>query len=135
MEGLRAQISVELAVIASIMVGLLLAIYIASGNLRIMWDEQRQSMEAGQVAFRVAFAINRAAAGGNGTTVKFFNSAPAGVENVTLYNGRTVRAYTLSGAYSSAGLVTNRTQASGAIPINQEIVCRNSNGTIIIEAA
>ncbi|MCX8195243.1 MAG: hypothetical protein N3G22_04025 [Candidatus Micrarchaeota archaeon] len=134
MKAMRAQLSVELVAIASIMIGLLIALFIISDGLRISWNQQRQSMEAGRVANQVALAVNRALAGGNGTTIRFFNNAPADIINVSV-RGRTVRAYYEAGRYSSAGMATVPVLVGSSIPLNQEIICRNYNDTVYIEAA
>ncbi len=116
------------------MIGLLLAMFLVNENLRSGWEEQKESLEASIAANQLAIAINKAVAGGNGTAVTFANAVGADVTNMSIYDWRSVRAYYIAGGYSSAPLVTNNTNVTGAIPINQGIIIRNIEGQITVEA-
>lgn len=123
-----------MVVIAAVMIGLLLAMFLVNEHLSSSWEQERESLQAGAAADRVALAINRASAGGNGTVISFANMVGPDVTNMSIYDGRSVRAYYLAGMYVSSPLITNRTNATGGIPLNQEVVARNVNGTIFIGA-
>ncbi len=119
-----------MVIIASVMVGLLLAVYLVNDSLRTTWEDSRQMLVASSAADRVALAINRAAAGGNGTKVTFFNEAEADVVSISLFDRRSVRAYAISGRYASAPLVTNNTNITANIPTGQAVTFINSGGQI-----
>lgn len=131
--GKKAQLSVEMVIIAAVMVSMLLVIYMVNANLNADWEAQKQLLSASAAANQLAFAINRAFAGGNGTQIFFLNSVGQGVLNVTLYSGRSVRAYTLAG-YASSPVVTNMTQVNISIPINRPVRVYNDGEKIIIGA-
>jgi hypothetical protein len=124
------QISVEMVILASVMVGLLLVIFLVNDHLNTSWEQLKQNMEASSAAGQVALAINRAASSGNGTQVAFLNRVGPDVTRVEIFNQRSVRAHYLAGGFASAALVTNNTNFSGDIPVNQLVVVRNIGGTI-----
>lgn len=128
------QLSVEMVIIAAVMVGLLLSMFLVNENLRSGWEGQKESLEASTAANQLAIAINKAVAGGNGTAIAFSNIVGTDVTNMSVYDMRSVRAYYLSGGYYSAPLVTNNTNVTGAIPLNQGIIVRNIEGQITVEA-
>lgn len=128
----RAQLSVELVIIATVMVGLLLAMYIVNDSLRTSWEDSRQMLLASSAATQAAMAINRAAAGGNGTKITFFSSASPDVASLSVFDLRSVRAYTLSGRFASAPLVTNNTNFTAGIPLNSQVTLVNYNGQVRI---
>ena len=130
----KAQLSVEMVIIAAVMIGLLLAMFLVNENLRSGWEGQKESLEASTAANQLAIAINKAVAGGNGTSITFANLVGADVTNMSIYDSRSVRAHYIAGSYSSAPLVTNNTNVTGDIPINQGIIIRNIDGKITIEA-
>ncbi|MFA6214580.1 MAG: hypothetical protein WC717_04860 [Candidatus Micrarchaeia archaeon] len=133
-EKSSGQISAELMVTVSSMVLLLLVIYIVNDSVRFTWAGQKETLEASTAANQVALAINRAAAGGDGTQVKFNNFVGDNIENITISPPRAVRAATTNGFWSSTPIITNSTNVSGTIPINQELVVRNINGVITVAA-
>ena len=126
------QLSVEMVVISAAMIMLLLAIYLLNNDLQLAWSEQKGSLDASNAANGLALAMNKAAAGGNGTIVAFPNLVGPEVTSMSIYNLRVVRAYHSSGGFSSAPLVTNKTNVSGSIPLNQELFVRNSEGWISV---
>jgi len=132
---MRAQLSVEMVVISASMIGLLIAMFLVNEYLRSSWESQKQSFQAGAAANRLAMAINQASSSGNGATIAFFNRVGQDITNMSLYDGRSVRAFYLAGGYSSAAISTNNTNVSGSIPLNQLLLIRNVNGTIYVEAA
>ncbi len=132
MKGARGQLSVEMVIIAGVMMFMLLAIYMVNQHLRSAWETQKQWLEAGAAANQLAIAVNRAAAGGNSTTISFINSVGQDVTNMTIYEGRSVRAYFSQGGFYSVSLVTNRTNAQHGIPLNRGIIVVNNNDTVSI---
>lgn len=127
------QISVEMSILTAIMVGVLLVILLANELLKTSWEEQRERMMASSAANKVAFAINQAVAGGNGTTIIFTNNVGPDVSGMSIYNNRSVRASYLLGGFSSVPVVTSNL-GSYEVPINSELVVRNVGGRISIEA-
>jgi len=127
---MQGQVSVEMVIISSVMIGLLLAIFIVNDHLSNSWEEQKQGLEASSAANQVALAINRVSATGSGTQVSFLNRVGVDVTRIEIFNQRSVRAYYLNGRYSSAALVTNNTNFTDGIPTNQLVVVRNINGVI-----
>ena len=119
-------------VTVSAMVLLLLVIAIVNESLRSTWAGQQEQLEASSAANQVALAINRAVAGGAGSQIKFNNHVGSHVVNITVSPPRAVRATTNNSIWSSTPIITNNTNISGAIPINQELVVRNINGTITV---
>jgi len=124
--------SVELIVTVSIMVSLLIVIFIVNDNLSYVWDRQKQRLEASNAANQVAMAINLASAGGHGTQIRFTNSVGPSVRNMTIYEKRSVQAYTRGDVSYATPIVTNNTDVPGTIPINQDILVANTNGVISI---
>jgi len=118
----------------SAMVIILLVMVIVNDTLNNSWEMQKESLEASSAANQMAFAINRAASGGDGTEVAFNNFAGAQMANITISEPRAVRATSKNGISSSTPIVTNNTNITGAIPINQEITVTNTEGLISIEA-
>ena len=131
----KAQISVELVVMASVMLFLLLTMFVANENLSSSWERQKQSLQASAAADRVAAAVARASAFGNGTSVSFFNGVGPDVVNMSVFEGRSIIANTVSRVSVSVTTICNETSAPSGIPVNEEIVVRNSGGAIIIGAA
>jgi hypothetical protein len=131
----RGQLTVEMVVIAAIMIGLLVGMFLVNEYLSTSWEAQKESFEASSAASGLAMAINRAAAGGDGTIITRWNRVGTDIVNMSIYDHRSVRAYYFAGSYSSAPLITNNTNVAGAIPINQMLLIKNRNGTITIEAA
>jgi len=126
------QISAELMVTVSSMIVLLLVMYLVNDSLRFTWEGQKQRLEASTAANQVALAINRAAAGGDGTVISFNNYVGTNVANMTISPPRAVRAETYQGMASSTPIITNNTNISGVIPINMEVVVQNTGGVITI---
>ena len=128
--------SVELVITVGIMVSLLIVMFIVISSLASQWGSQKHGLEASAAANQVAMAINMAAAGGDGTQVKFTNSVGMDVTNMSIHMSRSVQAYcNSSGVSYSTPIVTNNTDvANNAIPINREIAVTNTNGTISIGA-
>ena len=129
------QISAELMVTVSAMVLLLLVMYLVNQSLQQTWDGEKQVLEASSAANQVAIAINRAVAGGDGTQVRLNNFVGGSIANVTISPPRAVTAFTWNGYSSSTPIVTNNTNITGNITINQEIVVGNTGGTITIAAS
>jgi hypothetical protein len=129
----NAQISAELIVTISAMVFLLMAIFLVNNNLESTWEGQKQVLEASTAANQAALAINRAVAGGNGTSIAFTNFVGGNIANVTYSNPRAVMATTKNGQSASTPIVTNNTNIT-TIPINQDIVVHNDNGLISVSA-
>jgi len=127
------QISVEMSLLTAIMVSVLLVMLLANELLKSSWEEQRERMMASSAANRVAFAINQAVAGGDGTAIAFTNNVGQDVVGISIYDNRSVRAHYLLGGFSSVPIVTSRL-GSYAVPINSEVVVRNVGGQIFIEA-
>ena len=128
------QISAELMVTVSSMMLLLIVIYMVNGSLQSIWDGQKGRLEASTAANQVALAINRAAAGGDGTQIKFNNYVGSNVANITISPPRAVHAETVGGMAASAPIITNNTDIPAPIPFNHDIVVRNNGGTITVEA-
>jgi len=129
------QISAELMVTVSAMVLLLLVMYIVNQSLQSTWNGEKQVLEASSAANQAALAINRAAAGGDGTQVRLNNYVGGSIANVTVSPPRAVTAFTWNGYSSSTPIVTNNTDIPGNITINREIVVRNTGGRITIAAS
>ena len=125
----HGQLSVELVIVAAVMVGLLLAMFLVNDHLSNAWEDQKQSLEAGAAANQAALAINRAVAGGNGTQISFDNSVGQDVVSVAIFDRRSVRAYYIYGGYASAPIVTNNTNIT-AVPINRKVAVKNIEGRI-----
>ena len=124
----------ELIVVVSVMVGLLLAMYMANNFLSVSWETQRQALQASTATEQVALAINRAVAAGNSTTIVMKNYVGPDITNMTVYDGRSVRAYYIQGGYSSSALITNlAVVTNSAIPLNRDIAIINRGGTIYVE--
>src|SRR3989344_2671829 len=135
-QGTFGQVAPEALLIAGVMMFLLLAMYAVSEHLRQQGDAQRQSLQASSAANALAQQINSVAAGGNGTSVQFFNSAGGDVVNMSIYNLRSLRAYYKEGGYVSVALVTNNTNMSSpTIPLNVNLWLNNTNGTVYIAGA
>jgi len=130
----KGHLSVEIVVIAGVMMMVLFTIFYVNQHLQAAWAVQKQKLEASAAANQIAIAINRAAAGGNTTRIAFNNHVGADVVNITVYGGRSVRAYYSEGGFYSVPLVTNQTNISGAIPLNTEIMVENKNGLVSISA-
>jgi len=141
MSGKRAQIAPEAVLIAAVMLFLLLAMYIVSAHMSQQWDVEKQRMEASSAANALALEINSVAAGGNGTTAYYFNSAGPDVASMTIYQGRSLRAGYKEGGFESVALVTNRTKVgtnlllNNAIPLNAYLWLNNSDDTVNIAGA
>jgi len=128
------QISAELMITVSAMVLLLLVMSIVNGTLQSTWNGQKERLEASTAANQVALAINRAVAGGGGTQIKFNNYVGGGIMNITIAPPRAVSAVTWNNISSSTPIITNNTNITGGILMNQEIVVRNDGGVITIAA-
>ncbi|MCX8198222.1 MAG: hypothetical protein N3F07_03465 [Candidatus Micrarchaeota archaeon] len=124
------QLSVEMVIIASAMVALLLAVFVLNEFLKSSWEEMKQSMQASLAAHQVAYAINRVSASGNSSSITFFNRAGPDVVRIEIFDKRSVRAYYIAGGFSSAPLVTNNTNITSEIPLNQLVTLRNIGGKI-----
>ena len=121
---------------------LLLVMYLVNDMLRFTWAGQREILEASTASNQVALAINRAAAGGDGTVISFNNKVSTSISKITISPPRAVRAETnrstvsINGTNqsmaSSTPIITNNTNISGSIPMNREIVVRNIGGVITI---
>ena len=142
----RGQISAELMVTISAMLILFMAMYFADQTIESAWNGQKELMLASTASNQMALAINRVAAGGNGTQIVFNNYVGGSVANVTInyadgsvanvsIRPRAVRATTLKGMWATTPIITNNTNVTGAIPINQDVVVKNTNGVITIEAS
>ncbi len=132
----RGQVAPEAVLIAGVMMFLLLAMYAVSVNLGQQWAGQKQSLEATAAANSLAQAINRVAAGENGTMLHYFNSAGPDVANMSIYHLRSLRAYYKAGGFASVALATNGTDAGGsAIPLNAYLWLNYTNGTVYIAGA
>jgi len=134
MQQTRGQISAELMVTVSAMLILLMAMYFADQTIESAWGGQKEIMLASTASNQVALAINRVAAGGNGTQMEFNNYVGGTVVNVTIDHPRAVRATTINNLWATTPIITNNTNITGAIPINQDVVVKNTNGVITIEA-
>ena len=126
----KGQVSVELIITTSVMAALLLLMLMVNNSLQQSWGVQKQVLEATAAANQVAIAMNRAAAGGDGTTVSFMNTVSPDVTSIQIFDKRTVRAYYAEGGYASAALVTNDTNVSGSVPINTQVIVSNNGNTI-----
>jgi len=135
MQQIRGQISAELMVTISAMVLLLMAMYLADQTIESSWSGEKDIMLASTASNQVALAINRVAAGGSGTQMVFNNYVGGSVANITISPPRAVRATTTSGRWSTTAIITNNTNISGTIPINQDVVVKNTGGVITIEAS
>ena len=126
----KGQVSVELIIITAVMASLLLLMLMVNNSLQQSWGAQKQVLEATAAANQVAIAMNRAAAGGDGTTVSFMNTVSPDITSIQIFDKRTVRAYYSEGGYASAALVTNDTNVSGSVPINRQVIVSNNGNTI-----
>ena len=126
----KGQVSVEIVIMAGIMMVVLFTVFFVNQHLEGMWAVQKQRLEASAAANQLAAAINQAAAGGNGTRVAFSNSVGPDVTNLTVYGGRSVRAYYAYGGFYSVSLVTNQTNITGPVQLNAEVTLLNQNGTV-----
>jgi hypothetical protein len=131
---IQGQVSVELVIMVSVALALLMVAFLVNDHMASSWENQKQKLEAGFAADRLALAVGRAVSGGDGATVHFFNHVMPDVNNMSMDGNRSVSASTVSGVSSSVPLVANASAPFG-IPINQEILVRNTNGTITIEVA
>jgi len=129
---MRAQMSAELVIIASVAIGMLFAMFIINGSLQKSWALQQAGMEASGAADQAAAAIGAAASGGNGARIMFINSVPRSVVGMSVFGSRSVRAHHSLGGYSSSPLTTGAANFT-EIPTNQRISFVNNNGTINIE--
>jgi hypothetical protein len=130
----KGQISAELIVTMSAMIFLLMAIFLVNDTLEGTWAAQKETLEASTATNQVALAINRAVAGGDGTQITFNNYVGGRIANITVSPPRAVRAVTVNGLSASTPIITNNTNIPGAIPINRDVVVRNTAGAISIEA-
>ena len=131
--GKVAQVSVELVMVTTMALGILLVIYISNNMISSSWENEKQKIEASFAADRVSLQVARAVAGGDGTSVRFFNRVGNDVSRVELLYNRSISATTMSNLKHSSPLVTSDVEAPGGIPINSEIKITNSNGHITIE--
>lgn len=130
----KAQVSVELAMMASVTMAILLVAYLVNDSLSGAWEGQRQKLQAGFAADRLALHVGKAVSGGDGASVRFFNSVLPDVSGMELSENRSVVAYTVSGGAATAPLATSNISAPSGIPVNSELVIRNSGGAITIGA-
>ena len=135
MQQTRGQVSAELMVTISAMLILLMAMYFADQTIESSWNGEKDIMLASTASNQVALAINRVAAGGNGTQMVFNNYVGGSVANITINPPRAVRATTINGRWSTTAIITNNTNISGTIPINQDVVVTNTGGVITIGAS
>ena len=84
MRAQRGQVSVEIVIIAGVMLTVLFTIFYVNQHLEASWSSQKERLEAGAAADQVALAINRAAAGGNTTRILFRNSV--GQDEIVMAN-------------------------------------------------
>ncbi|MCX8197109.1 MAG: hypothetical protein N3G80_02210 [Candidatus Micrarchaeota archaeon] len=131
---MKAQLSVELVIIAGVMLFFLFIIYVANQFLQSSWENQKQFLEAGSLANRFALAINRAAAGGNSTKIIFSIEASQSIKNITI-SGRYVKIYYSASDFYPMPLVTNNTKMIGALLPNSNVIVENREGTIYIYEA
>ena len=127
----KGQISIEIVVIAGVMMAVLFTIFFVNRHLEDSWGVQKQRLEAGAAADQAALAINRAAAWGDSARILYHNAAGPDVTNISVYAGRSLRAYYREGGFYSVPLATNQTNIS-SVPLNRDIVVENRNGTITI---
>lgn len=130
----RAQVSVELAMMASVTLSILLVAFLVNESLSSSWERQKQKLEAGFAADNFAVQVGKAVSGGSGTKVRYFNSVMPDVTSMSLYENQSIIAYTASGVSSTAPLVTRNITAIAGVPINAEIIITNTQGAIAIEA-
>ena len=135
MQQIRGQVSAELMVTISAMMILLMAMYLADQTIESSWNGEKDIMLASTASNQVALAINRVAAGGNGTQMVFNNYVGGSIANITVNPPRAVRATTINGRWSTTAIITNNTNISGTIPINQDVVVANTGGVITIGAS
>jgi hypothetical protein len=133
--GKKAQMSLELAVMASVMLLLLLAVLIANDSFASSWERQKQKLQASAAADRLSAQIDRAAAFGNGTAISYFNKVGKDVSNMSISEGRSVLVYTVSDVSASATPFPLNVSAPGGIPLNEELMIRNANGVITISTS
>ncbi|MEM4348092.1 MAG: hypothetical protein QXN37_00800 [Candidatus Anstonellaceae archaeon] len=130
---MKGQLSVELVVIAAVMAFILFIIYIANQNLQALWERQKQLLEAGSVANKLALAINRAAAGGNSTKIFLSTTASENIVDISVKGQFVTVRYSANGLYS-VPLTTNMTQSS-SVPLNTQIIIENRDNVIYIYEA
>ena len=135
MQQIRGQVSAELMVTISAMMILLMAMYLADQTIESSWNGEKDIMLASTASNQVALAINRVAAGGNGTQMVFNNYVGGSIANITINPPRAVRATTINGRWSTTAIITNNTNINGTIPINQDVVVANTGGVITIGAS
>ena len=135
MQQIRGQVSAELMVTISAMIILLMAMYLADQTIESSWNGEKDIMLASTASNQVALAINRVAAGGNGTQMVFNNYVGGSIANITINPPRAVRATTINGRWSTTAIITNNTNINGTIPINQDVVVANTGGVITIGAS
>ena len=132
----------------SAMLILFMVMYLADQTIEFAWGGQKEMLLASTASNQVALAINRVAAGGDGAQMEFNNYVGGNntIANITIDfvgdNGsnitikpRAVRATTRNGRWSTTPIITNNTNVSGVIPMNQNVVVKNTNGVITIEAS
>ena len=130
----RGQVSLEIVATAGVMLMLLFTMLLVNQHLQGIWDVQKQQLEASAAANQLAIAINRAAAGGNSTRLLFSNEVGPDITNISIYDGKAVRAYFSQGGVYSVAIVSSDVNVSGNVPLDQEIAVQNSNGTISVQA-
>jgi hypothetical protein len=128
----KAQVSIELVMMAAMALGILLVIYLSNNMVSSSWENEKQRIEASFAADRMALSIGRAVAGGDGTVVRFFNRVGPDIVGFNLTYNRSISVRTVGGLRHSAPLVTSNISAPGGIPANAEITITNSNGQITI---
>ncbi|MCX6770338.1 MAG: hypothetical protein NT051_06745 [Candidatus Micrarchaeota archaeon] len=128
----KAQISVELVIMASVAMGVLLVAYLVNENLSASWERQKQKLEAGFAANSFALQVGKAVSGGNGTKIRYFNSAMDDVVLMEISENQSVLATTVSGVSATAPLTTRSIRASFGIPVNSEITLENREGIIVV---
>jgi hypothetical protein len=128
----KAQVSIELVMMAAMALGILLVIYLSNNMAASSWESEKQKIEATFAADRLALSVGRAVAGGDGTTIRYFNRVGPDIVGFSLTYNRSISVRTISNLTHSAPLVTSNITAPGGIPMNAEIAITNSNGQITI---
>ena len=129
----RGQVSLEIVATAAVMLVVLFTMLLVNQHLQALWEVQKEQLEASAAANQLAIAINRAAAGGNSARILFSNDVGPDVTSITIYNGKSVRAYFRQGGFYAVAIVSSNMNVSGTVPLNQEIAVQNSNGTISVQ--
>jgi len=134
----------------SAMLILFMVMYLADQTIEFAWGGQKEQLLASTASNQVALAINRVAASGSGAQMEFNNYVGSNdtIANITIsyadgsgvmVNGtsppRVVRTTTHNGRWATTPIITNNTNITGVIPINQDVVVKNTNGVITIEAS